>query len=237
MLRINRYIAQCGIASRRSSEAIIKSGRVSVNDQVETNLSRQIDPSKDVVRLDGKIIEPHRNNRYVLLNKPKDYVTTASDERGRKTVFDLVRLDQRLFSVGRLDLNSEGLLLLTDDGELANRLMHPRYKVDKIYRVRLNRKFDPNDLSRLHQGIVLEDGLTAPCKAGFYCQNIDRIEIVLREGRNRQVKRMMEALGYKVKSLKRVRFGPIALGEVARGKWRYLSAAEVKKLKETVGLS
>src|SRR3990172_8947349 len=132
MLRINKYIAQCGIASRRSSEAIIKSGRGSVNDQVETKLLRLIDPSKDVVRLDGKIIEPHRNNRYVLLNKPKDYVTTASDERGRKTVFDLVRLDQRLFSVGRLDLNSEGLLLLTDDGELANRLMHPRYKVDKI---------------------------------------------------------------------------------------------------------
>lgn len=236
MIRLNKYLAMCVVASRRAADRMIESGRVRVNGRSVRDMGVKIDPDKDIVRVDGKEVHPPRRNIYVLLNKPKGYVTTVSDERGRKTVFDLIKLKARLFPVGRLDLNSEGLLLLTNDGELAHRLMHPRFKISKTYRVRLDRDFNPDDFEALTSGIELEDGVTLPCKARFYTDSGERLEITIREGRNRQVKRMFAALGYDVKALKRIRFGPLELKDVTRGQWRYLTPKEIRELKKSVGL-
>jgi 23S rRNA pseudouridine2605 synthase len=235
-MRINRYLAQCGLGSRRACEEVVKAGRVSINDKPITELFTTIDELTDIVRVDGNIVRAEQKELYVLLNKPKGIVTTAHDERGRKTVFDLVKTKERLFTVGRLDTNSEGLLLLTNNGEVAHRLMHPRYKVVKTYRVKLDRRFSPSDFAALTSGLKLEDGWTLPCEAGFYTENTAQIEIHLREGRNHQVRRMFESLGYKVKALRRVKFGPFTLENLKAGEWRNFDQQEVSKIKSLVKL-
>ena len=234
-MRINKYLAQCGLASRRSAEKLILDGRVTINGKPVDSLATQVSPT-DVVKVDKKRVLPERKKLVVLLNKPRGVITTARDEKGRKTVFDLVQFTERLFAVGRLDANSEGLLLLTNDGELAFRLTHPRYKVDKVYRVKLNTAFSPADFDAFSRGIDLKDGRTTPCKAHFYTHGPDRVEIILREGRYHQVRRMFEALGYQVDRLKRVRYGPVELGDIVRGKWRLLTAKEMSLLHKSVGL-
>ncbi len=235
-MRINRYLALCGLASRRASEEIIKAGRVTVNGKPVVELGTVIDESTDLVRVDGNVVRPARKEVFVLLNKPKGYVTTSNDERGRKTVFDLVKFRERLFAVGRLDVNSEGLLLLTNNGEVAHRLMHPRFKVSKTYRVKLDREFDPKDFAPLTNGLKLEDGWTKPCEAGFYAESAQQVELRLREGKKHQVRRMFEALGYQVKSLKRTQFGHLNIKDLERGKWRLLNRQEINQLKSMVGL-
>ncbi len=235
-MRINRYLAGCGVASRRAAEGLVLKGRITVNGVVVTSLATQIDEGKDQVALDGQPIAPQAEKIYVLLNKPKGYITTASDERGRRTVLELVPLPQRLFPVGRLDYNTTGALLLTNDGELAFRLMHPRYKVPKRYHARLEEAFNPDHFARLTGGLFLEDGPTQPCVARFYSPSRNEVEIELKEGRQQQVRRMFAALGYRVKELKRVRFGPIPLGRLERGDWRELDAQEIHALRKMVGL-
>ncbi|MBN2357417.1 rRNA pseudouridine synthase [candidate division KSB1 bacterium] len=232
-MRINQYLAHCGVASRRSAEAFIKAGRVSLNGKVVANLATRIIET-DVVRLDGKIVQPSRKKIYVLLNKPKDYITTVHDERSRRTVLDLVRIPDRIFPVGRLDAKSTGLLLLTNDGELAHRLLHPRYKLAKVYHVNLDCNLAEGDLQMLAGGVELEDGVTQPCAVRFYRETGTFIEITLHEGRKHQVRRMFAALGYKVKSLHRARFGPLHLRGLARGKWRHLQPKEIRSLKQAV---
>jgi 23S rRNA pseudouridine2605 synthase len=229
-MRLNRYLASSGIASRRAAEAFIIAGRVTIDGHVVKELGTTVDVSKQQVCVDGKSIEPVRKKIYVLLNKPKGYVTTAKDEKGRRTIFDLVHIKERLFPVGRLDSDSEGLLLLTNDGELAHRLTHPKYKLIKTYRVKLDRDFNQNDFAKLTQGIKLEDGVTAPCQASFFVDAANRIEIRLYEGKKRQIRRMFEALLYDVKTLKRVQLGPLRLTGTLRGEWRYLSKGEIKQL-------
>lgn len=229
-MRLNKYIALCGIASRRAADKMISEGHVSVNGRPATELGMQINPDQDRVKIDGKVIQPAQKHVYIILNKPKGYITTRDDERGRKTVFDLVRVRSRIFPVGRLDAGSEGLLLFTNNGELANRLMHPRFKVAKKYRVKVDAPFSPDHFMHLSAGIELDDGLTAPAKASYYTDDPQRIEITIREGKNRQVRRMFEALGYKVKSLKRVQYGPLSLDDLPRGKWRHLKRIEVEDL-------
>ena len=235
-MRINRYLAQCGLASRRAAEAIIQAGKVTINGVSVVELGTVIDETSDIVRVDGSIVKPVKKELFVLLNKPKGYVTTSNDERGRKTVFDLVKFKERLFTVGRLDTNSEGLLLLTNNGEVAHRLMHPRFKVAKTYRVKLDREFDPNDFAALTSGLELEDGWTKPCEAGFYAESNLQVELRLREGKKHQVRRMFEALGYQVKALKRTQFGQLNIKDLERGQWRLLNRQEVKQLKSLVGL-
>lgn len=231
MMRINKYLAACGFGSRRSVEELVTSKRVKINGKPISDLSVQVNEEKDKVYVDNNKATLPKNNIYILLNKPRGYITTNKDERGRKCVIDLVSINQHIFPVGRLDAQSEGLLLLTNDGQMAHRLMHPSYKFSKVYRVKLDRALNKNDLGHLTTGIELKDGMTAPAKANWYTDEPNRVEIEIKEGRNRQIRRMFEALGYTVHALKRIRYGPLILSGVKRGEWRYLESHEVRKLK------
>ncbi len=235
-MRLNKFLAAAGIASRRAADEIIRQGRVVVNGTKVTEMGMQVDENKDVVRVDSKLVHIVRKHIYILLNKPKDVITTAKDERGRQTVLDMVDIDERVFPVGRLDAKSEGLILLTNDGEVAQRLQHPRFNVKKIYRVRLDRPFLPEDMDTLTSGIELEDGPTLPCQARYWGDRPDQVEIMMREGRNRQVRRMFEALGYETKRLKRMQMGPLRVKGLKRGEWRHLSQTERHILHQAVGL-
>lgn len=235
-MRINKFLARSGVASRRTSEKYVQDGRVSVNGKTVTDLATQVDEQRDIVRVDGRTVRPAQKKLYVLLHKPKGVITTVQDERGRKTVMDLVDVNESLFPVGRLDRDTEGLLLLTNDGEMANRLMHPRYQITKTYRVRLDKNFSPADLERLESGIELEDGMTAPCRVRYYTDELNRVELQIHEGRKRQVRRMFEALDYRIRHLKRVQYGPLHLKGVERGEWRFLKPAEINRLRRATKL-
>ncbi len=235
MMRLNKYLASCGVASRRASETLVQEGRVKINGNVVSELGIQVG-EQDKVTVDGKSVKPVTKKVYIMMHKPKGFVTTASDERGRKTVFELFNIRERVFPIGRLDIKSEGLLLFTNDGELAHRLMHPGFKVNKTYRVKLDRDFDPKGLDALRSGIELDDGMTSPCRASFYTNTFDRVEVRMKEGRKNQVRRMFLALGYDVVTLKRVQYGPLTLENLDRGKWRFLNSNEVRQLKMAAGL-
>ncbi len=231
-MRLQKYMADCGVASRRACEAIISDGRVTVNG-IPAVLGMSVEEGDDV-RLDGKRITPQTERVVLMLYKPRGVVSTSSDEAGRKTVQAFVsELPYRLYNVGRLDLNSEGLLLLTNDGELANRLMHPRYGVSKTYRVVCDGTLSATEIATLTNGVMLEDGVTAPAKV----TNIRRsttggtaFSITIHEGRNRQIRRMLEAIGHRTLRLKREAYGSLRLGELRPGEWRYLTKAEIEDL-------
>jgi 23S rRNA pseudouridine2605 synthase len=231
--RLQKYLARCGVASRRASEQIITSGRVRVNGQKAFELGTTVDPDEDRVEVDGWAVVPPTTLSYVALNKPIGVVSTASDPRGRRTVLDLVPDDARLFPVGRLDYDSEGLILLTDDGDLAMRLTHPRHSVEREYRALLKGEVSDAILSRLSAGIELDGKLTAPATFERRETHPDGVwvRVVLHEGRNRQIRRMVEAVGLKVVRLVRVRVGSLRLGSLPPGGWRRLSAAEVAALR------
>ncbi len=237
LIRLNKYLAMCGVASRRKADELIQQGRVAVNDQVITQLGVKINPQKDKVTVDGKLVKPEEKLVYIVLNKPKDCITTVSDEKGRTTVLDLVKVKQRVFPVGRLDRNTTGVLLLTNDGELAYRLMHPKYKVEKAYKVAIDKPIKPEDLEKLRRGIMLDGRMTEACDV-YILPNSDNKEIgiTIHEGRYRQIRRMFERLGYKVRKLHRVSFGGITVSGMERGEWRYLTEKEIKKLKRLVDL-
>jgi 23S rRNA pseudouridine2605 synthase len=227
-VRLAKYLAHGGVASRRMAERIIANGRVTVGGEVVTDPARDVGDADDV-RVDGSPVaaEPHE---VWAVNKPAGVVSTAKEPGDRPAVVSLVRTEARLYPVGRLDADSTGLLLLTNDGELANRLTHPRYEVPKAYRVELRRPSSESDLRRLARGVELEDGMTAPAKVRRLGER--EVEIVLREGRNRQVRRMVEAVGNRVATLRRVRFGPVELGSLPEGRARRLSDDEVSRLWE-----
>lgn len=239
--RLQKYLARCGIASRRECEKLILAGRVKVNGEVVKVLGTKIQPEVDRVELDDIPVTPDSSRVYVMLNKPPGYVTSADDEYGRETVFELVKdVNRRVFSVGRLDLDSRGLLLLTDDGELAHRLTHPRYKVEKEYIVKINGVPAESEMNLLRQGTTLMGGYrTQPAQVELISATGEQatVRVILSEGRKRQVKRMFAAIGYKVLDLKRTRIGPLRLGKLPEGKWRYLTDNELKKLKQSVGLN
>ncbi|HEY8416728.1 MAG TPA: pseudouridine synthase [Limnochordales bacterium] len=237
--RLQKFMARCGVASRRACETLIALGRVQVNGRTVTEPGFKVDPDRDEVRVDGRVIRPASDFRYIMLHKPAGYVTTVTDPQGRPTVMALVPADRRLFPVGRLDLDTEGLLLLTDDGALAHRLTHPRYGVPKIYQARVAGAVSEEALSRLRQGVLLEDGPTAPARVRLLRQDADGalLEIELKEGRKRQVRRMCQAVGHPVLYLKRVAFGPLRLGRLPKGRYRPLTPAEVEALKRAAGLS
>ncbi len=234
-IRINRYLAQCGVASRRRAEDLIRQGRVRINGDVVSGLGVRVRPGVDVVEVDGCSVLPAEERVVVLLNKPRGVVTTARDERGRPTVVELVDLPQRLFPVGRLDIDTEGALLLTNDGDLAFRLTHPRFGVEKVYHAVLDRSISAEDLERLQRGVQIDSGVTSPCRARWL-GSPNRVEVVLHEGKKRQVRKMFRSLGYQVVELRRVAIGPIKLGTLPPGKWRLLTAEEVQGLRREVGL-
>jgi 23S rRNA pseudouridine2605 synthase len=225
-MRLAKLLAHGGVASRRGAEKLILAGRVTVAGVVVRDPARDVEPGDDV-RVDGRLVEVEAPEVWAV-NKPAGVVSTAREPGGRQAVVELVRSEARLYPVGRLDADSTGLLLLTNDGELANRLTHPRYEVAKAYRVLLRRPPSERDLRRLASGVELEDGPTAPAEVRRLGER--EVEIVLREGRNRQVRRMAEAVGNDVVALRRVRFGPIELGGLAEGEARRLSDDEVSQL-------
>jgi 23S rRNA pseudouridine2605 synthase len=226
-VRLAKYLAHGGVASRRKAERIVAAGRVTVGGRVVADPAMDVSEGDDV-RVDGSPVSAEPREVWAL-NKPAGVVSTAREPGGRPAVVDLVDSEARLYPVGRLDADSTGLLLLSNDGELANRLTHPRYEVAKVYRVELRRPPSSKDLERLAAGVELDDGPTAPAELRRLGER--EVEIVLREGRNRQVRRMAEAVGNEVVSLRRVRFGPIELGDLREGRSRRLSDDEVAALR------
>lgn len=232
--RLQKLIAAAGLASRREAEQWIAAGRVSINGRTAA-LGDGADPACDRVEIDGRPLPFREEKVYLLLNKPVGYVTTLRDPQGRPVVTDLVKsVSARLFPVGRLDLTTEGLLLLTNDGELANRLAHPRHRVDKTYLVRVRGAFTEAARRRLEEGVALEDGLTAPATVDHVraAGSHSWLHLTIREGRNRQVRRMCEAIGYPVSRLKRIRVAFMELGDLSPGKFRFLTAQEVARLRK-----
>lgn len=230
-MRLAKFLAHGGVGSRRGVEELVREGRVTVDGEVVTDPARNVGEKSDVV-VDGKRVEREAREVWAV-NKPAGVVSTAKEPGGRKAVVELVDSGARLYPVGRLDADSTGLLLLTNDGELANRLTHPRYEVAKTYEVKLRRRPSERELRQLADGVELDDGPTAPAEVRR--RGPREIEVVLREGRKRQVRRMAEAVGNEVVALRRVRIGPIALGDLAEGQARGLSQAEVASLWEDAG--
>ena len=233
-MRLQKFIAECGIASRRGAEKIIESGRVYVNGDLVDYMGCEIDPDKDMVELDGRVIRPESKKYYIVLNKPKNYVTTVSDDLGRPTVMHLVEdIDARIYPVGRLDFDTSGLLIMTNDGDFANKLTHPRNVVNKTYIARIDRLLTEDEIDRLCKGVDLDGTKTAPAKAEIIKrpQKGFEVKITIHEGRNRQVRRMLEAVNANVLALKRISVGSVTLGNLPEGKWRKLSDAEISKLR------
>ncbi len=239
-VRLHKYMARCGVASRRRSEELISEGKVKVNGKTVTTPGTKIAPESDSVEVEGRTIEPPEGHVYVMLNKPPGYVSTVDDEYDRPTIYDLVKgTGRRLFSVGRLDMDSRGLLLLTTDGNLAYRLTHPSHKVDKEYIVKLDGVPSEEELEHVRKGVELVDGhITQPCTITLDTAegNEAWVTVIISEGRKRQVKRMFKAVGYTVTYLKRTRIGELELSTVEEGSWRYLTQQETKKLKQSAGL-
>ena len=241
MERLQKLLSAAGVASRRTSEELIQQGRVSVNGQTVTALGTKADPTTDEIRVDGRRIKPVQTLRYLLLHKPRGYVTTRNDPQKRKTVMDLLGgVREYVYPVGRLDYDSEGLLLVTNDGELAAALTHPRHEVEREYRALVAGVPDQRALDRLTRGVVLDGRRTAPAVVRLApadrdvaAQSVVRM-LTIREGRNRQVRRMCEAVGHPVQRLTRVRIGPIRDDRLKAGQVRDLSADEVRALKKSV---
>jgi 23S rRNA pseudouridine2605 synthase len=230
-IRLNKYISNSGMCSRREADKYISTGVVTINDKVVTELGVRVMPGDDV-KFGGEKINPERKV-YILLNKPKDYVTTLDDPEGRKTVMDLIKgaCNERVYPVGRLDRNTMGLLLLTNDGELTKKLTHPKYNKKKIYHVVLDKPLSVEHLEQIAEGIELEDGFISADKIDYVVNTLNEIGIELHSGRNRIVRRIFEHFGYAIKKLDRVYFAGLTKLNLPRGKWRYLSEKEVIKLK------
>jgi len=232
MVRLNKYLANCGVGARRKCDDLIASGLVSVNGAVQSELGSKVAVGVDRVTLRDALVEPVTRFQYLVLNKPRGVITTARDERGRPSVLDLVQSNERLYPVGRLDRDTSGLLLLTNDGDFAYRLTHPKYEVKKTYEVQLNKVLQQDDKSRLEKGVRLEEGVTS--RAVVSCPGFkagSTVRITIHQGWNRQIRRMFEALGYRVAKLKRVRFGDLTVAGLRPGEWRKLRKSEIEQLK------
>jgi len=236
-IRLNKFLANAGIASRRKADQMIVEGKVKLNGRIVTDLGVKVDPRKDRIFVEGKQVVLLDEPVYIVFNKPKDCISTSSDERGRTTILDYVKVKQRIFSVGRLDRNTTGVLLLTNDGEFANRMMHPKFEIKKAYKVTLDKPLTRDDAQKLADGIRLSDGMTKPAEVHFISGSRNKVVgIIIHEGRNRQVHRMFEALGYEVKKLDRVAYGDITYEGLPRGRWRYLTKGEIRKLMTITGM-
>ena len=231
-MRINKYLALCGVASSRKSEQFIVDGKVKLNGKIVTNLSTDVDIKKDKIELEGKELSLPSNYVYYKSNKPKGYLCTASDDRGRKTIFDIVKSDTRLFSIGRLDYDTEGLLLLTNDGDLAQKISHPSHETEKEYIVKIEGNILESELAVLRAGVV-ENGIKMP-KAKVellgIVNNNAKLSVIIDEGQNRQIRRMFEAINKPIKMLKRIRIGNIKLGGLQRGEYKPLNDYELCEL-------
>lgn len=231
-MRLNKFLSNSGVASRRKCDEIIKQGLVYVNGKQVNELGMQINEKKDKVTIEGKKITLPSSFVYIKLNKPKGYACTASDEKGRKTIYELINCEERLFSIGRLDYDTEGLLLLTNDGEFANSVAHPKFSIEKEYRVTAEGEIKESELAVMRKGVVV-DGERMPSarveKLSFE-NGFTKLSVVIDEGQNRQIRRMFEAIGHAIKLLKRVRIGNIKLGGLSRGEYKDLTTEELNGL-------
>ena len=231
-VRLQKMLADCGVASRRKAEEMISAGEIKVNG-VTAKIGDKVDPKKDKVTVKGKPLETNVKEIYLMLHKPRGFITTMSDEMDRKCVAELIKeIPERVYPVGRLDRDSEGLLLMTNDGEFANAMTHPSLHIPKTYRVTIRPSISEDQLTQLAVGMVIDDRKTAPARVNVISQEAGRVvlEVVLYEGRNRQIRKMCEQLGLEVARLKRIAVGQLKLGMLQQGKWRMLTSEEVKKL-------
>ena len=231
-IRLQKHLAECGVASRRKAEELIEAGKVKINGHI-AEIGAKVDPKRDKVTVRGKAVVPVNEKVYIMLNKPRGFVTTMSDELGRKTVSDLVAdAGNRIFPVGRLDRDSEGLLIMTNDGDFANKLTHPSSHVNKTYRVTVKGTAEEEQILQMKEGIVLDGRKTLPCDCFVAERKPDRTVLifVLNEGRNRQIRRMCEEVGLEVLRLKRTEIAGVKLGMLPQGKWRPLNEREMRRL-------
>ena len=232
--RLQKYLVQCGVASRRKCEELILQGRVQVNGVTVTELGTKINPEKDKMKFDGKDIKQAQKLVYILLNKPIGYVTTADDQFGRDTVLDLVKVKERIVPVGRLDMYTSGALILTNDGDFVYQVTHPKHEIEKTYTVTIKGIVQNSEVEQLRNGIKIDDYITKPARVKILKtdteKDISRLEITIHEGKNRQVRKMCEAVGRKVLALHRSKIGGIGVKDIELGKWRYLTANEVQQI-------
>ncbi len=234
-MRLQKFMAQCGIASRRKSEEIIASKRVKVNGVVITELGYKIDPLTDIITVDGKRVKNREKKIYIMMNKPKGYVTTVSDEFNRKTVLDLIKgVKERVYPIGRLDFDTSGLLLLTNDGELAYKLIHPKFEVVKTYIATIAGKPSDEALERFRHGLEIDGYVTSEAEIEVLSSVNDKsvVRIQIHEGKNRQIRKMCDKIGHPVTSLKRIAIGELELGTIKKGCWRFLNDNEIEYLKK-----
>ena len=231
-MRINKFLASCGVASRRKAEDLIINGKVTVNGKVVVDLATVINENKDMITLDGTVLSLPQQFEYYMLNKPKGYVCSVSDDRGRKTVMDLLKVKTRIYPVGRLDYDSEGMLILTNDGDLTQKLTHPSNRIEKKYMVKVEGILPEGELAVLRAGVVVDGEKFAKSRVKILevRNNITKLEIVICEGKNREIRRMMEAIGKTVVLLNRVQIGGLKLGGISRGEYRALKPNEVDML-------
>jgi len=239
-VRLHVYLSRAGVCSRRRAERLIREGKVSVDGAVVTRQGLKISPGKSIVEVEGKAVQEDGRCVYILLNKPRGVLSTARDDRNRKTVLDLLPSGVgRVVPVGRLDKESEGLILLTNDGELVHRLTHPRYDVAKTYRVQIRGRLGEEREESFRRGLSIEEGMTREAEIEFVRSSggLSEYEVVLREGRKRQIRRMMEELGFRVAKLRRIREGSLSLGSLGPGEWRHLKGPEITELRKEAGLT
>ena len=231
--RLQKYLASCGIASRRKCEEYILEGKVKVNGNIIRELGTKVNPQKDIVEYENKKVITN-NNIYILLNKPIGYVTTVEDQFGRDTVLNLVKVKERIVPVGRLDMYTSGALILTNDGDFVYKITHPKHEINKTYTVTVKGIINNDEIERLRKGVKIEDYITKPAKVKILKTDIEkdisRLEITIHEGKNRQVRKMCEAIEKKVLALHRSKIGEIGVKDLELGKWRYLSSKEIKSL-------
>lgn len=232
--RLQKYMASCGVDSRRHCEEIIKAGRVKVNGQVIMELGTKIDTDLDKITVDSKVINKEEKKVFYALHKPCGYICSVADEKGRATILDLMPKEYRIFPIGRLDYDSSGLILLTNDGDTYNKVIHPRENIDKVYEVLVDGQIAPNEISKLQEGIDIGDYITKPAKVSVLStwQNKTLITVTIHEGKNRQIRRMLEAISHEVLGLKRIKIGKIELGDLKEGEYRELKDFEIKYLKD-----
>ncbi|BBK76985.1 pseudouridine synthase [Clostridium butyricum] len=232
--RLQKFMASCGIASRRKCEELILLGKVKVNGNIIEELGFKVNPLEDIVEYDGRVITKEERKVYIMLNKPEDVITSVKDEKDRKTVIDIVKVNERIFPIGRLDYDSSGLILLTNDGELYNKIIHPRVELDKKYVAVVKGEVSLDDKEKFESGIDIGGYITAPAKLKMleysHRKDLSTIEVCIHEGKNRQIRKMCSAINHEVMSLKRVSIGNIRLGQLKKGEYRYLNDEEMKYL-------
>ena len=236
-MRLQKYLASCGVASRRKCEELILNGKIEVNGSTVFELGTKVNPDKDEVKYNGKVVKLEDEKIYILLNKPIGYVTTAKEQFGRDMVLDLVKVNKRIVPVGRLDMYTSGALILTNDGDFVNKLTHPSHEIDKTYNVTLKGIVSKEEIEKLQNGVEIDDGyVTKPAKVKILKideeKKISRIQITIHEGKNRQVRKMCEAVGKRVLALHRCKIGTLDVKDLKLGEWRYLNKREVESFNQ-----